>query len=271
MFKGSYVRSEETGQEVADDATNGVLSEDIESLIDANEDLDLGGEVASSTTNDAEDDSSPGRDETGAGRDGNETSDGARAEADGAPLALQAVVEEHPGEATHGRGEVGDDAGHDGTQVGGEGRAAVEAEPADPEEDGAEDDVRDVVGAERQAVQLRVASALAQHERVGESSSARRDVDGGTTGEVQATQDEGPAIAVPGPVGDRVVDDGRPDEDEDNGGQDAGAISSRTERDSRPVDARMSAEDSETGVADVRVRLSFSHRSVDADSTQNRA
>lgn len=121
---------------------------------------------------------------------------------------------------------MGDNAGHDGAQVGGERTAAVEAEPANPEEDGAKDDVGDVVRTVGQAAGVVVAGALAEHQRVGQGGSARRDVDGRTTSKVEAAHLEGPAVGVPGPVGDGVVDDGGPDEDEDQTGQQAAAVSS---------------------------------------------
>lgn len=47
---------------------------------------------------------------------------------------------------------------------------------------------------------------------------------GRATCEIEAAELEGPAVRVPGPVGDRVVDYGRPDEDEDYAGQDARPI-----------------------------------------------
>lgn len=119
---------------------------------------------------------------------------------------------------------MGDDARHDSAQVSGQGTAAVEAKPADPQKDGAEHDVGDIVGAVGQAVDLVVAGALAQHQRVGQGGGARRDVHGGAAGKVEAAHDKGPAVGVPGPVGDGVVDDGRPDEDEDEGGEHAAAV-----------------------------------------------
>lgn len=103
---------------------------------------------------------------------------------------------------------MGDDTGHDGAEVGAEGAAAVEAKPADPEEDGADDDVGDVVRAVGEAMAGVVAMALAEHETVGESGGARGDVDGGSAGEVETAKFVDPAGRVPGPACDGVVDDG---------------------------------------------------------------
>lgn len=128
---------------------------------------------------------------------------------------------------------MGDDAGHDGTQVGAKSTAAVETEPTDPEEHGSENDVCDVVRAVRQAVVLAVPGTLAKHQGVGERGSTGRDVDGRTTGEVETAELERPSVGVPGPVGNRVVDDRRPDEHEDDGREHSAAISCGTDSESR--------------------------------------
>lgn len=229
---GHHVRSKESSEDVTNDAADTVLGKDIERVIDAENELEFGGEVAEDTADNAEDEGRPRRDEAGAGSDGDQAGDGTAAEADRAPLPLQPVVEQAPGQATDRGGDVRHDAGHDGTHVGRQGAAAVEAEPADPEEDGAQDDVGDVVGAVRQPVDLVVAGTLAEHERVGEGSSARADVNRGTTGEVEAAHLERPAVGIPGPVRDRVVHDGRPDEDENDAGKHAAAIGSGTDGES---------------------------------------
>src|SRR5690349_10784263 len=59
-----------------------------------------------------------------------------------------------------------------------------------------------------------VSGALPEHHGVGESSSAGGDVNRGSAGEIETTHEEGPAIRVPRPAGDGVVDQSRPDEDE---------------------------------------------------------
>ena len=60
-----------------------------------------------------------------------------------------------------------------------------------------------------------VPTTLAKVDRDGEGSSSRDDVDRGSSGEVKSTEDEGPAVGVPCPAGDGVVDNGCPNEDED--------------------------------------------------------
>jgi hypothetical protein len=225
---GGNIRSEETSQEVADDTTDTVLSEHIEALINAKDKLELGAKVASDGADNTEDNSSPRGNVTSARGDGNETGNDTGAEADSAPLALKAVVEKAPGEASNAGGDVGDDAGHDSAEVRGKSGTTVEAEPANPEENGSENDVGDVVGTVGETVNLAVAGALSEHQGVGESGGTGADVDWGTTGEIETAHDERPAIGVPGPVRNRVIDDGGPDEDEDDCGEDASAVSSAT-------------------------------------------
>lgn len=206
-----------------------MLAEDIERVVDFDHILELGGIIAADGADDTEDDGGPGGHETRSRSDSDQARDGARAETDGRPLLVEAVIEEHPGNATDGGSEMGHDAGHDGTHVGGERRAAVEAEPADPEEDRAEHDVGDVVGSVGEAVGVRVAGALAEHDGVCESCGAGRDVDGGSTGEIEAAHFEGPASRVPGPAGDGVVNYGGPDEHEDHAGKHATSVCGGTD------------------------------------------
>lgn len=224
---GNVGSGEDTGEEVTDDTANTVLSEDIKSVVDVDEELELGGVVAGGASDNTVDDSSPGSDETRAGSDGDETSNDTGAEADGRPLLLKTVVEETPGDTTNGSSNLGDDASHDTTEVSREGGTTVEAEPADPEEDCAEDNVGDVVGTVVELVGA-VAATLSEHEGVGEGSGAGRDMDGSSSGEIETTHVEDPAGRVPRPARKRIVDDGGPDKHEDDARKHAAALSSGT-------------------------------------------
>lgn len=73
-----------------------------------------------------------------------------------------------------------------------------------------------------------VTATLSQHHRVGQCGRASRDMHGSTTGEVQATHLDGPSIGVPGPAGDGIIDDGGPDEHEDDAGQHTTALGNGT-------------------------------------------
>ena len=179
------------------------------------DELELGRPVASGATKNTESDGSGSTDESRAGSDSDETSDGARAEANRRPLALKTVVPEHPSETAYASREVRHDARLGRTQVCGEGGAAVEAKPAKPEEDGAQDNVGSVVRLVREALGA-VAPALAEVDGDGERGGPGRDVDGRTSREVKAAELERPPIGVPSPAGNGVVNDRRPDEHEDH-------------------------------------------------------
>ncbi len=122
--------------------------------------------------------------------------------------------------AIHG-GQARVPAGHGGAQVGAEGGAAVEAEPAEPEQGGAEGDEGDVVGPE---VEHHLLVAAAEDPRVGEGGDAGADLDGPAAGVVEHAVLESPAVDVPDPAGERAVDEGGPEEGEDHGGDDAAAL-----------------------------------------------
>lgn len=202
---------------------------DVEGIVNANEELELSGKVTANSTDDTNDEASPRSDETRSRRNRNKSGNGARAEANGAPFLLQTIIEQDPSNTTDRRSQVGDETSHDGANVHAQGGTTVEAEPADPEEHGADDDVCDAVRAVGQAVVLVVAGALAEHDAVGEGAGARGDVDGAASGEVVRGELEEPAVGVPGPVGDGVVDDGGPDEHEDDGGEHAATVGDGTD------------------------------------------
>lgn len=63
-------------------------------------------------------------------------------------------------------------------------------------------------------------------------------MNGTASSKVVAGKVEEPAIGVPGPVGDGVVDDGGPKEHEDDGGEDTTSISNGTDCKSRTGDVR---------------------------------
>jgi len=105
---------------------------------------------------------------------------------------------------------------HDGAHVGCERRAAVEAEPADPEEHCTEHDVCYVVRTVGEPRDVAIALALAKHDAVGQRCGSGGDVHGCPSSEVEAAHFEGPTGGIPGPAGDRVVDYGGPDKHEDD-------------------------------------------------------
>nr|GFD60364.1 hypothetical protein [Tanacetum cinerariifolium] len=75
-------------------------------------------------------------------------------------------------------------------------RTGVETKPSNPQEDGANNDVGDIV---RTVVQLLrpVATTLAEHVRVSQSGSSRSNMHGCATSEVEATKLKDPSRRVP--------------------------------------------------------------------------
>jgi hypothetical protein len=151
---------EEGCEDVADKTTDGVHSEDIQRIINAKNELELSGIVGTCGSDDTIDYCRPGGDESGTGGNGDETGDDARAESDGGPFALKTIIKETPGDASDAGSQVGYDSGHDSAHVGSEGRTGVESKPTNPKEDGADDNVCDVVGTIIELVSLYHLSAL---------------------------------------------------------------------------------------------------------------
>jgi hypothetical protein len=203
-------------QEIADDTADTMDGKDIKGIIHANEVLEFGRVVARNGTDDTKDNSRPGRDVTGRRSDGNETSDGTRAPADSRPFAFKSEIDQDPCKSTDGGSKISDDASHGSTKVAAERGTTVESEPTEPEEDGSEDDVRDIV---RSVVKFMgaVSTALAQHDGIGEGGGTRRDVDGSTSSEIESAQLVDPTVGVPRPAGNGIIDNGCPDKDEDDG------------------------------------------------------
>ena len=85
----------------------------------------------------------------------------------------------------------------------------IEAEPAEPEQAGAEDGHRQVVRLDRRLDQP---GAAAEDQRGDQGRDAAREMDDGAAGEVERAEVEQPAIGRPDPVGERGVDEGRPGE-----------------------------------------------------------
>ena len=219
------IGTEEGVENETDDTTDSMLSEHIESVVNLDHELDLGAKVASDTGGDTEDNASPRGDDTGGRSSSDETRDSARAPTDERPLLGKSVVENAPGNGSEHGSKSAVPASHGSTQVGTESRTAVEAEPAEEEEDGTEGDERDVVRAE---VEHHLLVAAAQDPRVGQSRHTGANLDRTTTRVVENTVLEGPAVGTPGPAGKRAVDESGPDKDKDHGRNDTTTLSNST-------------------------------------------
>ena len=112
------ISGEESGEDVANETSDSVLSEDIKSVVDTEDELELGCVVGSCGSHNTVDDCCPGWDETRTGSDGYETSDDTGAESDGGPFAFKAVIKDTPGDTSNTGGQVGNDCGHDCAHIG---------------------------------------------------------------------------------------------------------------------------------------------------------
>jgi len=175
----------------------------------------LGGKVTNRACNNAENDTGPRCDVTRCRCGSDETRDASGTPTDHRPLSSQPPIEKNPSDCSeHGR-KVGVPASHGGTQVCAECRTTVESQPSKPEEYGAERDQGHVVGSE---VQHHLLLTPTKHHRICQSGQSGSNLDGSTSGVVHHTPAIAPTIGIPCPASDRTVDESRPAEDEDHGG-----------------------------------------------------
>jgi hypothetical protein len=157
-----HLRSEESGQDITDEATNAMHSEDVKSIVATEEVLQLGRVVASNSTNSAENNRCPSWNVARSWSNGDQASNNTGAETNRRPLAFQTIVNETPGDTANASSKVRAQGGHDRAQVRRKGRSCIEPEPSNPQENGTDNDVGYVVWA---IVQLlgTVTATLAQH------------------------------------------------------------------------------------------------------------
>lgn len=148
--------------------------------------------------------------------------DGTGGGTEGGEGAVADLLVREPGEHGGGGGHLGVDEHHGADAVVvAEPGTGVEAEPAEPEETGAQHDQREAVRAHRVLLE---ADALADDEDHAEGRGTGVDVDGGAAREVDDAHLEEPAAGAPDPVGDGEVDDGDPEGDEEGPGGELDAV-----------------------------------------------
>lgn len=131
------VGTKERIENETDHSTDSVFGEHIERIVNANNELDLGGEVTANTGDHTEDDGCPWRNETGGRSGGHEPRNGTGAPANKRPLLGETEIEETPSHSGEHGSQARVPASHGGTEVSTESRATVEAQPAEPQKDGA--------------------------------------------------------------------------------------------------------------------------------------
>lgn len=132
---------EDACQEGADHAADAVELEDVEALVDAEPLVDILHESADGRGQEPDQRRGPDLHVTRRGRDANEAGDGTFAGTDHTEAAASTdVVHSDPSDDTGRRSSVSVEGSVEGADRAVERRATVEAEPAEPDEDGAQED-----------------------------------------------------------------------------------------------------------------------------------
>ena len=201
---------EHAGQERADHAANAVDAEAVERVVIAEHVFEAGrAPVAADAAGDADRHRADRTNEARGRGDGDEAGDGARGDADDGRLAAMRPFDKHPGQGRDRGRNLGDGHRHAGLHARADRRAGVEAEPADPQQARADEGQDHIVAGP-------CVVALAQHDRGDQTRDARVDVHDRAAGKVE-NLDPGrvvgrveDAVGSPEPVGDRGVDEDRP-------------------------------------------------------------
>ena len=168
-------------------------AEHVERVVIAKRALHRGDEEeAHGTGNEAEDQCAHRAGVTGSGCYRNEACDNARGKAQKARLALEQPLDEQPRDTGRGGGNEGVRHRHHGTDVGLQVRAGIEAEPADPQQRGADHGERQRMGRHGFFAE---ADAAAEQQRADKARDTGVDVNDRAAGEVKCTELE--AVARP--------------------------------------------------------------------------
>lgn len=197
--------------------------EDIHTFINTEPLVNVLAECADAAREETNESGDPEGDETGSRSDADETSNGTGAGSNNGEVTLSTdVVDKDPAQDTEGSGGIGVEEDEHGAGRSVQGRATVEAEPSEPDQNCAQEDERGVV---RLVVDLvALVDAFSEHEGICESTPSGGDVDRTSTGEIEGREVEQPAIGIPCPARDRAIDDRGPAESKDHGWEDATAF-----------------------------------------------
>lgn len=210
---------EDAGHKTTDHATEPVELEDIHALVDVQPLVDVLAQRTHDGRNEADERCDPDRDEAGCWSDADQACDGALAGSDDAEaLTVLEVIDEHPAEDASARSGVCVERCVHSSERRVQSTAPVEAKPAEPDENRAQEDQGGIVGLAMGFVADVL--ALSEDEGIRQRRPAGSDMHGSTTCEIKRWEVEKPSIGVPCPACDGAVDDGRPEETEDQGRHD---------------------------------------------------
>ena len=157
--------------------------------------------------------------------------------------------DERPGEACGRRGDMRRHEGVGGQFIRPQGAPRVEAEPPEPEERRAEDREGEVM---RPEGLLCVTAPLPQEKRQGQGRDPRTDMDDDPAGEIQRPEIAEPAPGSPDPVRQGIVDQGRPQDGEDEKGREFHPLREGADDQGRRDDGEHRLEDHEDLMRDRR-------------------
>lgn len=205
--------AEDAGHESAPYAAHTVATEGVQRVVVFEMSLDAGDEeVADARRGEADEEGRRAVHEARCGGDADEAGYDAGHEADGGDFLMDEFIQDRPDEA----GGAGSDARigqrlrhHSG---GREACAGVEAEPAEPEEAGAEADIGDIVRTNGCCAEV---FPFSDEDGCGESGEAGRYMNDGAAGEVQRAHIADEAAYAPDHVAHRVIHEGAPQQDEE--------------------------------------------------------
>ena len=195
---------ENPGQQCANNAADGVYTENIQRIVITQSIFQLGcGQVAKHASSDTDSQGSHGADRPAGRGDGDQACDCATGNAQHAGLAVEQPFTEHPTKGSGRCSNLGNSHGHAGGAVRCQFAACIEAEPANPEHGCANNRITEVV---RQHRGFRIPVTLAQHDAGHETGNARIDMHHRTTGKIQYPHFAKPA-ATPYPMTNWRIDE----------------------------------------------------------------
>lgn len=119
--------------------------------------------------------------------------------------------------ASRASGEVRDEERHNRSHICAQCGTSSEAEPSNPKEDGAHNNVGDVIRAEVKLLSA-MSFPLAEHIRVCEDGTSGCNMHRSSARKIESTHQKYPTVWIPGPVSNRIVDNSRPNKHENRGG-----------------------------------------------------
>ena len=250
-------RREEARRDGAPRAAEAMDAERIEGIIVAHFLFEhRHGEVADAAADEADQDSRHRLDKAGCRRDGDKARDAAGRCAEHRRLAAAHPLKEHPADRRGRCRALRSDEGICCEAVRAERRARIETEPAEPEKRRAEHRHRQIV---RQHGRLAIALALANQHAEREARDTRENVDDEAASEVERAELREEA-AAPDPMCHRVVDQDRPEQDEQRERAELHALGKRSRDERRRDDGEHALERDER---EFRNRAALEH--VEAD------